>query len=229
MVDYRKFKMNSDFKTDNIVYAYQKDLTTSYGDGYYRNIDITHSLPFIPLPFGIFSTDGGTTWLPINYTSVHGAGTLTATASKISLTISNYNGNLPSIVKIRIFAFAPSTYVGSITPPTAFSKFLINSDTEYDKLIASGTYTLANSGDYQTIYTHNLGYRPRVMIWIQSTDYQGTVFVRAQDPASFIGLSYYTSVNMVQITTTQLQYLSYHPSTNVTDIVHYRLYGGQGA
>lgn len=228
MVDYSKFKIHSDYPTDNIVYATEMDLTTTYGDGYYRNVDISHSLPFIPLPFGIFSTDGGTTWLPINYTSVHSAGTLTATASKFSVSLNDYNGNLPSVVKIRVFAFAPSTYTGDITPPTAFSKFLINSETTYDELLAKGTYTLINDPNYQTIYTHNLGYMPRVMIWIQSTDYQGTVFIKAQDPASFIGLSYYTSANIAKITTTTLEYLSYHPSTNVAEIVHYRIYGGRG-
>ena len=227
-IDYRKFKINSDYHTDNVVYSYSGTMTN--GDGYYKTLDLTHSLPFIPLPFGVFSFTGNDgDWLPINFSSVHGAGTVTATASKISISINNYNGGLPGTVYIKIFAFAPSTYTGSTTPPTPISDFMINSEWTYEELITAGTFVLQNNNNYQTIYTHNLGYYPRVMYWIEAVDYQGTTFVKPSDPSSFIYMSYYTSCNAGIVTTTNFQYLYYSSSGNNPETLHYRIYGGQNA
>lgn len=227
MVDYRKFQIHSDYQTDNIVYSYDGNMPT--GDSYYRTFDISHSLPFIPLPFGIFSLDNGATWLPINYSSNSGAGTLTATASKFSISLNDYNGGLPSTIKIRVFAFAPNTYTGNITPPTAISNFMINSTMAYDELLAKGSQALLNQNSLQNIYTHNLGYIPRVMLWIEAVDYQNVTFIKPIDPASIIGMSYYTSYEYAVISTTQLQYMRYSPSINTSETLHYRIYGGQNA
>lgn len=228
MVDYRKFKMNSNYQTDNVVYTFNGTITS--GDGYSKTIDINHGLPFIPLPFGLYSLTGNTgDWLPINFSSVHGSGTLSSNGTKVSVSLYNNYGNLPGTVYIKIFAFAPASYTGSVVAPTPTSNFMINSDWTYDNLLAKGQYNLANDPNYQVIYTHNLGYRPRTMLWTQVTDYQGNPFVMPLEPTSLVFMSYFTSANAALITPTNLQFLRYQPSINTGQILHYRIYGGQNA
>ena len=225
MVDYRKFAINSDFPTDDIVYSYQGNLS---GDTWSQSATISHGLPFIPLVFGIYSVDNGTTWSQINFQSQNGSGTLSATASTISAQVGSASGALTTTVRVRIFGFAPSTYTGNTTPPTPLSKFMIDSRVTYDELLASGTFQLSNTTSPQVIYTHNLGYIPRVMAWAERVS-GGQTFITPLDTGSYTNTSYYSFWNYLEVTPAVVQFLAYTSSGSISDKIHYRIYGGQNA
>lgn len=226
MVDYRKFAINSDFPTDDIVYSYQGNLS---GDTWSQSATISHGLPFIPLVFGIYSVDNGTTWSQINFQSDAGAGVLEADSNNVHVQIVDNNGLLPSsAIKVRIFGFAPSTYTGNTTPPTALSKFMIDSRVVYDELLASGVFQLANTTSPQIIYTHNLGYIPRVMAWYE-IETGGVKIISPINTGVYAPTEYYTVWEYLEVTPSVVQFLEYISYGTTLRKVHYRIYGGQNA
>lgn len=219
-VDLRNFNLLSDYPMDTIVYSYSNTFTRS--DTTYLYTTINHGLPFTPLCFGIWSADGGSSWQQIDFTSQDGGGILSSNSTSITISITEYNG-VPNSIPVKIFAFAPSTYTGAVTAPTPYSNFYINTTKTYDALIAKGTYTLYNTNSLQTVYTHNLGYVPRTMIWIEH--YDGSVV--SCYVSNFYDTPGYYQRDYVQIGTNRLLAYHYDTVSSPTDILHYRIYGGQ--
>lgn len=221
-VNLRNFKLNSNYPMDNVVYSWAGNKSRS-GSTWLTTTQ-NHGLSFTPLVFGLFSTDGGTSWRQIDFTSQTGGGSLISDSTKITINIQLDSG-LPASIPIRLYAFAPSTYTGAVVAPDPRSNFYLNTDWTYDTLVAKGKYTLTNTNSLRTVYTHNLGYVPRVMIWIEHNDGSILSCVVGNEYDTL----YYTQKDWVRITSTQL--LAYHysvPSSALTtDILHYRIYGGQ--
>ena len=69
---------------------------------------------------------------------------------------------------------------------TLANNFLLNTDYNYRKLKASGTFTAGG----QT-YTHNLGYIPQVMAWVKYKDIEGLESY-SRNVAPLVTASYYT-------------------------------------
>ena len=222
MVDLRNFKLNSNYPMDNVVYSYANTFNRSGST--YLTTTVNHGLPFKPLTFGLWSADGGSSWRQIDFTSQTGSGSLVSDSSQITINLWQEDG-LPATIPIRLYAFAPSDYTGSVLAPTPRSNFYINTDWTYDALVAKGKFTLNNTNSLRTVYTHNLGYIPRVMIWLEHTDGSILSCVVGNEYDTL----YFTQKDWVRITNNQL--LAYHysvPSSALPDdILHYRIYGGQ--
>lgn len=221
MPNYNNFKINSNFKTDLIVFSYSGTINLDiYG---YGTLSVNHGLSFTPLPFGLYSTDGGTTWNDIDFQTQEGFGQMFATPSTIEITINIYN-NPPASVLIRIFGFAPSTVPNVIVnPPTPLSKFYLDSRKTYELLIASGRTVINNSSSLQTIYTHNLGYLPRIMLWEELPDNS----ISRHCTNARVEYSGYYSYIYSSLSTTKLEYMNYDTLSPIQRIIHWRLYGGQ--
>ena len=212
MPNYNNFKINSNFKTDLIVFSYSGTLNLSSG---YGTLTINHGLSFTPLPFGLYSADGGTTWNDIDFMTQDGFGQMFAKSSTIEITINIYN-NPPASVLVRVFGFAPSTVPNVIVnPPAPLSKFYLDSRKTYELLIASGRTVLPSYNGAQTIYTHNLGYLPRTMLWVELPD--GSIERPGQWTNSYKPL----------LTTSALSFYNYDQYVSQQVIIHWRLYGGQ--
>lgn len=218
-VNLRNFKMLSLYPMDTIVYSYSA--TKARSGSTWLTTTVNHGLSFIPLCFGLWSSDGGSTWRQIDFTSQTGGGSLVSDSTKITINIQQ-DGGLPANIPIKIFAFAPSTYTGAVTAPAANSDFYINTETTYDALVAKGSYTMTNTDTPRTLYTHNLGYIPRVMIWRET---QGSIL--SCIVSNIYDTAYYTQKDYIQIDSTKLVAYHFDTASSPSDVIHYRIYGGQ--
>lgn len=223
MPNYNNFKINSNFKTDLIVFSYSG--TVNVDSNGYGGLSVNHGLSFTPLPFGLYSADGGTTWNDIDFHTQNGEGILGADSSTVGVAYYDYSANPPASILVRLFAFAPSTATNVIVnPPTPLSKFYLDSRKTHELLIASGRTVLPSYNGAQTAYTHNLGYLPRVLVWSEST-YDGSVSRPHQNAK--VTYSGYYNYSYPIVTTTTLSFMNYDSLSSETAIVHWRLYGGQ--
>lgn len=212
MANYNGFQINSNYQTDLVVFSYSGSISLSSG---YGTLSITHNLPFTPLAFGLYSTDGGTTWGDIDFQIQTGFGQMLSNSSTIEISINLYSSALPSVL-VRVFAFAPSTASSVVvTPPTPLSNFYLDSRKTYELLIASGRTSVPNSNSFQTLYTHNLNYLPRVMVWEELPD--GSI----QRPYQW------TNYFKPLLTTSSLGFYNYDDYYPQTKIIHWRIYGNQ--
>ena len=161
-IDPRDFLLNTDYELDKIVFFEDGNLTST--------ATITHKLNFIPLVFGVWSTDS-------NFSSANTIGWVDssaepgynpvlsveayATSTSIKITVAGNTNNVP--VYYRIYAFEPndSRENAPYTSKRA-DKFILNTDYNYCKLMKSGAFT--QDDEY---FNHNLGYIPQVMAWMQ--------------------------------------------------------------
>lgn len=196
---------------DNVIFVgeYTFTNTSTYNSSIYTTIP--HSLPFKPLAFGNFSLDGGNTWQDIDFEIRQGYGFINSYADNFTISITH--PTVASTIKVRLYAFPPSTYANyNFAKPNPISRFYINTNNTYDNIIASGLVTLSASGSEQVIYTHNLGYTPRVMLW-RENNYTGA-----------ISRIYYSTSGVEEpiVNNTQLKFLTYYETAKI----HYRIYGG---
>lgn len=161
MVQPKDFLLNTDYEMDRIIFAKTGDFTGS--------IDIQHGLGFAPLPFGVWSTDSNFT--TVNTIGVYDSGSepgyvprlgvwCDAKDSTIHLEATG-NGKDSTKIYYRLFAFEPIDDLHDISATSNLAnKFILNTDYNYRKLKAAGTFTQSNQE-----YAHNLGYLPQVMVW----------------------------------------------------------------
>lgn len=212
-VDLRNFEFNSNAKMDNVVWVFEDSFSSSTPD--YTLVDTTIANPFTfkPLCFGNFSLDGGITWQDIDFVSSQGQGQLVSrNDNTISIYISHATYTIS--IKVRIYAFTPAS-VGNLnfTKPTPISNFYINTENKYDNIVASGEANISASNSIQTVYAHNLGYVPRVMLWQETS----TGIYKAH--TATVGD---TDFNAPIVTNSELDWKT---TSNIK--VHYRIYGGQ--
>lgn len=160
--DPRDFLLNTDYEMDKVIY---------FKEGYFTNeLDIPHDLNFIPLPFGVWSTDKDFSsvnmigWKDTDQ-SAYGGPTpelsvdCYATPEKFHLSAAGNSNNVPLFY--RLYAFEPPDS-SSNTPHTSKSadNFILNTDYNYLKLFKAGMFTRDNEQ-----YVHGLGYIPQAMGW----------------------------------------------------------------
>lgn len=178
MPDVRDFLISSDQQMDKIIYF--KEQFCEYGQ--YGDISIPHDLNYTPLVFGIWSdTDDFMVCHPFSQFPIqsHRTGlpitdTVKLQASRTNIDIS---ANFVSAHNfyVRIYAFSPTdiNQPATITSNNALG-FISSSDFNYRKLYSAGVlpYTFDfMSGQASTIIiTHNLGYFPQVMAWLETSD-----------------------------------------------------------
>lgn len=182
-----RFIFNSDFPADMITYKMSAEFDIPAGAAGTQTF--SHSLGYIPLCFGIWAknadfsdavplSDG---WFGIQVSS---------TNSQIKLKYDFSTQTSATHVYVRVYGFAPSTYVGD-TPSTARSSsaLILNTDLNYSPLLFEGAFTThsisdisqqinleynvktgyikkVEEGNSLTIY-HDLPHRPNVMFWAE--------------------------------------------------------------
>lgn len=226
MPNLRNFEFNSKYPIDNVCFVYDGTMSLSYG---YGSTTLSHSLGFAPLAFGLYSIDGGSTWSEIDFQVVSiGFGQILARSSTVEVSLSLYSSSASS-AKIRVFAFMPSNITASVSAPTPLSRFYLNTKYGYDMLIAKGISTIPSSSSETLVYTHNLGYIPRVMTWSETTDAQGLVIRRLnQATQTTLGTGFgHISMALVDETTFKYDYEDELVAGSLK--LHWRLYGGQNA
>ena len=207
-IDPRDFLLNTDYELDKIVFFEDGNLTSS--------ATLAHRLKFIPLVFGVWSTDS-------NFSSVNPIGWMDsstepgynpvlsvecyATATNVVINVAGNTGNVP--VYYRIYAFEPSDSREN-APYTSkrADKFILNTDYNYCKLMKSGVFT----EDDQS-FAHNLGYIPQAMAWMER-EINGEIRIQPLEAASE-----YTNVGVI-VDSTKIQ----AKRLFFIDKIHWRLY-----
>lgn len=221
--DARHFLISSDYPMDFIVWEGNGQVS-SYN--YHQTTDtVKHNLPYTPLVFGQFSLDGGNTWFPAQVNDYY--------TNKIDFWVESDATNVyvhctalennAKTATYRLWAFAPANSAGRATTPSQSNLFYLDSDSNYSKLVKAGVWDI-QSGDRKTIYNHNLGYIPEVMVWLETSD------GKIRDGQSvFSGKTEYWPIQYMQIDENNL-YAEFSSNTQgmVTfSKVHYRIYGDQ--
>jgi hypothetical protein len=177
------FLLNTDFELDKVILFKQGDFTSS--------IDIPHNLDFIPLVFGVWSTDEDFSSVnPIGaedsssepgYVPVLSVGCY-ANASIVKLTAIGNTNNTK--IYYRVYGFEPDGARKNV-PYTSknASRFIVNTDYNYLKLFKTGVFTQDNEQ-----FTHDLGYIPQTMAWYESSAFGGeTRIAPIQSYSDFTG------------------------------------------
>lgn len=165
MSDPRDFLLNTDYEMDKIILV----KTGSF----VGNVNITHDLGFAPLPFGIWSTDQD--FNTVNTIGVSDSESYPGYTPRLGVDCVSYgnrirliasgNGKDSTTIYYRLYGFEPPESSADITPNSNMANtFVLNTDYNYRKLMATGTFTQ----DYQE-YSHNLGYIPQAMAWLKAT------------------------------------------------------------
>ena len=162
----KDFLLNTDYEMDKIILVETGDFVSQK--------DISHNLGFAPMPFGVWSTDPDfTTVNTLGVTDSESYPGYTprlgvwcrADENKIRIDADG-NGSESTKIYYRLFAFEPPDSTQTIpSTSTLANKFVLNTDYNYRKIMAIGTFTASNQE-----YVHNLGYIPQVMAW---GDYRG--------------------------------------------------------
>ena len=207
------FLLNTDQEMDKIVYFKSGDFTGE------TNFD--HNLSFTPLIFGVWSTSsdfsnsnplctpdisyepGANNPLGV-YAVVRGDN------GRIKVKALG-DGSDTTKIYYRIYAFEPTDSKNSAPHTSSAAKqFVLNTDYNYRKLKASGTFT-QNGEEYQ----HNLGYIPHVVAWLKDGQAIGGNLEPFSWASPFTG--YYITVTTDKIKLTC-------PSGGWVDKVYWRIY-----
>lgn len=187
MPDYRNFKISSEQPTDIVVLF--KEGKTSFQ---FNSFSISHDLGFAPLIFGFWSeTEDFTS--PISFSISPGlfyfdpqtfaripvwdSIQAVATTTEISLIAQQATAH---DVYYRIYAVMPTDIDPDVATTSQFAEhFIINSDYNYRKVLLAGDAVIERDLSTQppTVLpievSHNLGYKPQVMVWVGESN--GTI------------------------------------------------------
>ena len=208
MADPRNFLLNTDYPMDQIVYL--KEGSFVQGDTGSFTINIPHNLPFTPLPemvwshtadFAICQTGPDETYMDNQWTTMVGEYYQVLANDTNIIIQGNNNSGTTKTIYYRIWAFAPSTAsLDSIVSSTIDTgdNFILNTDYNYMKLAYNGYLPISGT---QSVFTHNLGYIPRVKVWAISGITDPLVYIQSisTDPTGSSG----SSVGLY-VTTTQI-------------------------
>ena len=160
--DPNDFLLNTDYEMDKIIFFESGEFTSS--------VTITHGLDFIPLPFGVWSTDenfSSTNPLGWRDSSTEPGYTPTlsvecyANGTSIKLEAAGNTNNTK--LYYRVYGFEPTDSRKNAPRTSAKAKqMILNTDYNYCKLLKFGTFASDNEE-----FSHNLGYIPQIMAWLK--------------------------------------------------------------
>lgn len=160
----KDFLLNTDYEIDKIILVKTGSFT--------KNVYIPHDLGFIPLPFGVWSTDPDFT--TVNTLGVSDINSQPGYTPRLGVECEAYDdkvriiasgdGSTTTTIYYRLYALEPPGLNATIAATSDLAnKFVLNTDYNYRKLKAEGIFT--QTGEE---YAHNLGYIPQVMAWVES-------------------------------------------------------------
>lgn len=169
------FNVSTDYPPDYVLFPLQRNYTIDGSSPSPSSLDtIPHSLPFAPLVDGVW---GFTHDLSDARSIVDNYGpNLTSMASLIIEVSSDENNiyiycdNYEFPYTIRTFYFKLWCYInpswlGAANPSNDNTNYMFNSDFNYIKLFTASNTTIASSSSIDIM--HNLGFRPRSLVWIR--------------------------------------------------------------
>ena len=161
MANPNDFLLNTDYELDKIIYFHEGQFTNS--------TEFEHKLGFIPLVFGVWSTDENfyspnpiagevDTSVEPGYSPLLSVAA-EATATTVKLTCAGNTNN--QVIYYRIYGFEPSDTKSKASATSKYAKNLVfDSDYNYCKLMKEGTFTQTGQ-----VFEHKLGYIPQVLAW----------------------------------------------------------------
>lgn len=212
-----------DYKMDFVVGAWTGSVSSSNYDP--SVLEISHSLGYAPLIFGMYSVDNGSTWMPIGLNDYYATQTdcwAEADSSKIYVTFTSLASSSKT-AQLKLWGLMPTTADAANATPAQTNVFTLNTrDFNYSKLVAAGRWG-ASTGSVK-IYEHGLGYVPEVLVWAEKANGRVVPF----DP-SYSENTNYVARQQVDVTTTAIwSYLSTLDFRDSTiSAIHYRIYGAQ--
>lgn len=234
MPDFRDFRISSEQPTDLIVGFWEG--RTSFE---WKQYSFNHTLGFAPLCIGFWSdTEDFTEPIPfsiaqgINYMdpTTHVSRPLFESVSLIVTTTSMiFNSKFASDrdVYYRIYAFMPTDLDLSVaTTSQLASRYILNSDWNYRKIYMAGDMELTlDTSTRRTALpvtiSHNLGYRPQVMVWIGNS--QGTVQELSYAQTEYRNIQRFE--NSIEVSNSDIVVTAPWPqSAGVAPKLYYRIY-----
>ena len=202
-MDPRNFLLNTDYPMDKVIYLNSGSHSMTGGGGSIKQF--AHNLGFTPLIIGTWSFNS-------NFLTSREGGMFTAegtdpttayttfSANATDITIDCFNPGATATIYYRIYGFMPSDVNADVAFTASLAEnFQFNTDFNYTKLFSS---SVASAGT--STITHNLGYRPQVLTWIEDSTIYGTTAI--------------VDSGFVKATTTTVVIIS------PTKSVHYRIY-----
>lgn len=212
-VDPRNFLLNTDYEMDKIVLFKEGNFTQS--------LEIPHGLSYIPLPFGVWSTDSNfsstNTISGLDSSGEHGyvpqlSVSLVANSTKLVLESAGNTNNAP--IYYRIYALEPNgSHADAPATSSNANKFVLNTDYNYTKLFTAGEFTASGQ-----VYNHNLGYVPQVLAWLRYPNNGDPQIEFLSFASEFTGI-------MTKVTTSQL--IAGNFWLNLIDRIYWRIYYDQ--
>ena len=158
----RNFIVTSDYPMDYIVWSENGSMST---EAHKQDVKtIPHGLGFSPLLFGIYSIDNGQTWTPFGPEAVGFYTFIESDSTNSYVHIWTKSSDVSILYKI--WGYMPDGVHSVVNPPVSESSFVVNSDYNYSKLLATGVWD-AEVGNNIVLFEHNLGYIPQVMLWVE--------------------------------------------------------------
>lgn len=228
----KKFRYTSDWPIDKLIYRKSDSGSVPHATSFAGAVLYTypHGLAFRPLCYGIYSEDnfnthyevGNDPWFTFNGGPWPRLSMVVSSdATNVYVMIVNFDTT--RTLYWRIMGLAPSDATTSeITlPDTGQGGFIVNSDFNYTKLFMGGinTTSIASFGTATATITHNLGYKPMYLSWIE--DSSGATFFSGTEammgvPAIQI-LAYITDTALICNLTSNI-------GSTTAAKVHYKIY-----
>lgn len=213
--------LNTDYPIDQYVCYSTGSVTASSGGGF-STTTVAHGLGYAPLLYiqwsetSDFSTPRELLQNPSDLYSNAEPWVIRgwADATNVSFYFQNWGGSSKTIY-FRAWGLAPSN-VSADVPHTSgvsgLSNFILNTDMNYLKLYMEGRVVVSSA---PTSVTHDLGYLPVVMVWVEDGTIGGAGSI-AQEITPVLYIQY-GPTNATDVTTSELIF-------NDTGTYHYRIY-----
>lgn len=227
------FAINSDYPMDIVAVALTGTMSgfefpifpVPFGPPFaYAQKTITTGLSYSVLPFGQWSLDGGITWHAFGDTLENGEAYLSFDSSTGNFEIEAGASSSNATLTYRVFGFLPNDSDADVPLPAwQNSNLNVNSDFGYSKLVAAGKW-VEQANTTAVLFTHNLGYRPQVLAWTESSGIISMLSSSYISAFTEYGASEGTAI--IPTATNVQAIVTVKDTTNFTPAtVHYRIYG----
>lgn len=171
MPDPRDIYFSSEIPIDKILGTFEGSFSIGTGSPFAEvNDTFVTNIPETTFYQGIYSTDGGTTWIDLgSYIGRTTDITVIGISSLGSFTIKSRNFGASGFDVQYKVALIAKPGQGSITPQPIGDDIVFNTEFNYQKILSdeSSSISVANGSDYIETIPHNLGYIPKVRAFIE--------------------------------------------------------------
>lgn len=231
MANPNDFLLNTDYEMDKIIYFYEGKIEANSAS----QVSFKHNLPFVPLLFGVWSTNEDFTDVhTFSYLGSFDMSTSTYLCPNIELSAHDDKVFIDRVAVtgafyVRIYGFEPEdSHANLASTSSRANKFILNTDYNYRKLVKKGREKITPNPSSPTqfdnlVIDHNLGYKPQVMAWLEAANLDEN----DQEVSHYIEYDYWQTLDDetgLQVTTTQVIYRPRPTQSPANFYLHYRIY-----